>query len=132
MKKFSLSLVTVMVLSLCVAAQKAPKEGSYSGEIMDAACAKAGGHSGMMKQMNIKTAKECTEGCVKNGSKYVLYDKAHKKVYQLDDQTKPAQFAGDKVTVKGTLDASTDTIKVSDIEAAKGATKAKAGSPSGQ
>jgi hypothetical protein len=39
-------------------------------------------------------------------------------VYELDDQTKPANFAGDKVKVMGTLDKATKTIHVSDIKAA--------------
>ena len=71
---------------------------------MDSACAKAGSHDGMMEQAGLKTAKDCTEACVKGGNKYVLYNKTSKKVYQLDDQTKPQQFAGQNVTVKGTLD----------------------------
>jgi hypothetical protein len=40
-------------------------------------------------------------------------------VYQLDDQKKPESFAGQKVTVTGTYDASTMTIHVTKIEAAK-------------
>ena len=127
MKRFLLSLTTLMVLSLFAVA--APKEGTYSGEIMDSACAKAGSHAAMMKTAGVKTAKECTEACVKMGNKLVLYDKASKKTYQLDDQTKSAQFAGDKVTVKGTLDPSSETIHVANIQAAKGA---KAASSSGQ
>jgi len=38
-------------------------------------------------------------GCVKAGSKYVLYDTSSKTVYELSDQKKPEQFAGQKVTV---------------------------------
>jgi hypothetical protein len=34
----------------------------------------------------------------------------------LDDQTKPADFAGKSVKVKGTLDSATDTIHVSSIQ----------------
>ncbi len=51
------------------------------------------------------------------GSKYVLADTAAKKVYNLSDQEKPKQFAGEKVKVTGTLEG--DTIKVTSIEAAK-------------
>ena len=57
-------------------------------------------------------------GCVKNGAKYVLFNAASKTVYQLDDQKKPGQFAGAKVAVTGTLDASTKTIHVTGIKAA--------------
>jgi hypothetical protein len=49
------------------------------------------------------------------GGKYVLYDAASKKVYQLDDQTKPQQFAGQNVKITGTLDESSETIHVTDI-----------------
>ena len=60
--------------------------------------------------------KMCTQNCVKMGGKYVLFDSANKRVYQLDDQTKPEQFAGAAVKVKGTLDKSTQTIHISDIQ----------------
>jgi Protein of unknown function (DUF5818) len=38
-----------------------------------------------------------------------------KKVYALDDQTKPEQFAGQKVKVTGTLDQTTETIHVTSV-----------------
>ena len=89
----------------------------FSGEIMDSACAKMGSHEGMMKaHAGIKDAKGCTLGCVKGGAKFVLYDASSKTVYQLDDQQKPMQFAGEKVTVSGTLDEGTNTIHVADIK----------------
>lgn len=126
MKKLLGALAGLLVLSLLGFA--APKDAAYSGEIMDSACAKAGSHDAMMKKMGLASAKDCTQGCVKSGSKYVLYNAASKKVYQLDDQTKPEQFAGQKVSVKGSLDAATSTIHVTDITAAKGAAKSKASS----
>ena len=112
MNKLGLALAALLLLS--TAALAAPKAGTFKGEIMDSACAKAGSHDGMMKQAGLKTAKDCTEACVKGGNKYVLYSKSSKKVYQLDDQTKPQQFAGQNVTVKGTLDG--DSIHVSSIK----------------
>jgi hypothetical protein len=114
MKKIGLAFAALLVFS--VVAMAAPKESTFKGEIMDSACAKAGSHEGMMKQAGLKTAKDCTQACVKGGNKYVLYSKAKKKVYQLDDQTKPEQFAGQTVQVKGTLDAASDTIHVSSIK----------------
>ena len=121
MKRLFVLLAALLVFSL--AGLAAQKEKTYSGEIMDSACAKAGSHAAMMKKAGLKTAKECTLACVKNGSKFVLYNKSAKKIYQLDDQTKPEQFAGEKVKVKGTLDASTETIHVTDIAAAKHSAK---------
>jgi hypothetical protein len=51
------------------------------------------------------------------GSKYVLFN-ADKTFYNLSDQKKPAQFAGQKVEVTGSLNKSTKTIHVKDIKAA--------------
>jgi hypothetical protein len=94
------------------------KNGTFTGEIMDSACAKMGSHDAMMNQHpNMKTAKDCTLGCVKAGSKYVLYDSSTKTVYELDDQKKPEQFAGQEVTVTGNLDAASKTIHVANIKA---------------
>ena len=81
--------------------------------VMDAACAKAGSHDAMMKKEGAKDAKECTLTCAKMGSKLVLYDSATKKVYQLDNQDKAKDFAGQHVTVKGDLKGK--TIKVEEI-----------------
>ena len=48
---------------------------------------------------------------------YVLFD--GKAAYTLSDQKTPEKFAGKKVTVKGTLNAKTNTIQVDSIAAAK-------------
>ena len=50
--------------------------------------------------------------------KFVLQDDSTKAAYQLDDQDKAKQFAGQKVKVTGTLDSATNTIHVSKIEVA--------------
>jgi uncharacterized protein DUF5818 len=91
---------------------------TFTGEIMDSSCAKMGSHAAMMKGKDATdpaAKKMCTEECVKNGAKYVLYNATRKATYQLDDQTKPADFAGQKVKVTGTYDAATKTIHVTDI-----------------
>lgn len=115
-------LTAVLVCGLTFGAFAAPKEKTYSGEIMDSQCAMNGSHAQMLKKegMGDRDANDpmvkgmCTKNCVKMGGKYVLYDSASKKVYQLDDQTKPEQFAGQNVKVSGTL--SKDTIHVTNIE----------------
>ncbi|MGE5324930.1 MAG: hypothetical protein ACM3SW_18835 [Actinomycetota bacterium] len=114
-------LATFVLVSLSLAA---PKEKTFKGEIMDSQCAKMGSHAMMLKKEGMgdknpndpMAKKMCTQNCVKMGGKYVLFDAAHKKIYQLDDQTKPAEFAGASVKVKGTLDKSTKTIHVADIQ----------------
>ena len=104
----------------------APKDSAYGGEIMDSQCAKEASHAMMLKKEGMgdkdpndpMAKKMCAVNCVKHGGQYVLYDAAKKSVYQLDDQTKPEQFAGAKVKVTGTLDKATKTIHVTNIEAA--------------
>jgi hypothetical protein len=63
------------------------------------------------------TDAECTLACVSaHGAAYVLYD--GKETYNLSDQQTPEKFAGKKVTVIGTLDARTKTIRVESITVA--------------
>ena len=93
------------------------KDTTFSGEIMDQACAKGGGHESMFKKMGTNDPKACTEACVKGGSKYVLF-KPDKTFYELDNQKTPAPFAGQKVEVRGSLNKSGKTIHVTDIKAA--------------
>jgi hypothetical protein len=50
---------------------------------------------------------------VKAGGKYVL--KTSDTNYQLDNQKKAKQFVGQQVKVNGSLDSTTSTIHVSDI-----------------
>ncbi len=88
-------------------------EHTFTGQIMDSNCAKVGSHAAMEKEHGIKNAKDCTLGCVKGGAKYVLYNGS--KTYNLDDQTRPEAFAGQKVKITGSLDTATDTIHVEQI-----------------
>lgn len=118
MKTLGPALATSIML--CGLALAAPQRNqAFRGEIMDSACAETGAHDAMMKSHpNMKTAKECTLGCAKAGSKYVLYNADNKIVYQLDDQNKPEQFAGQMVMVAGNLDRTSGTIHVAIIKSA--------------
>jgi len=49
-------------------------------------------------------------------SKFVLYEPAAKKMYQLNDQWFGQLYAGRMVEIKGTLDSETNTITVKDIK----------------
>jgi hypothetical protein len=84
---------------------------NYTGEIMDSSCAKNGSHAQMEKEHNMTADSGCTKACVKMGAKYVLF--MNGKVYDLDDQTKPADFAGKRAKVTGKMDGT--TIKVENI-----------------
>jgi len=116
--------VSIGVCALLLPAFATAKDKTFSGEIMDSQCAKNGSHAmmlekeGMAGKENDPMAKAmCTKNCVKMGGKYVLFDAASKTVYELDDQTKPEAFAGQKVKVTGTLDKGTKTIHVTGITA---------------
>jgi hypothetical protein len=120
------AIAAVASLMLFGAGLTLAKDHTFTGEIMDSQCAKDGSHAKMLKKEgmgdkdpNDPMAKAmCTKNCVKMGGKYVLYNATKKSVYELDDQTKPEQFAGQKVKVTGTYDKSTKTIHVTSIEAA--------------
>jgi hypothetical protein len=119
MKRTTFTIAGSLMLLLFSAGFAVAKDRTFHGEIMDSACAKMGSHDGMMKgHADIKDAKGCTLGCVKGGARFVLYDAASKTVYELDDQQKPMQFAGEKVKVMGTVDKATNTIHVTDIQGA--------------
>jgi len=64
-----------------------------------------------------KQAQTFTGKIAKSNDGYVLTDEANKVSYKLDDQDKAKQFEGKDVKVTGTLDASSNTIHVSDIQA---------------
>lgn len=86
---------------------------TVTGVITDSGCANAD-----HKAMNMGNDAECTKACVKaHGAEYVLYD--GKNTYTLSDQKTPEQFAAKKVTVTGTVDNQTHSIKVDSIVAAK-------------
>jgi hypothetical protein len=112
---FVLLFAVVFVFSILLHAE----DRSFSGAIMDSQCVSMGGHETMYSD-EIKNPKDCTIQCVKyDGGKYELYNIDTQKEYQLDDQKKAEQFAGEKVTVTGTYDASSETIHITKIEAAK-------------
>ena len=123
MRKLALNLAAVMALSTLSLA--APKSQTFTGEIMDSQCSAMGSHAEMLKKEgkgdmdpnSPMARKMCTQGCVKMGGKYVLFDATSKAVYQLDDQVKPEKFAGEKVKAKGTLNKETNTIHVTSIQA---------------
>jgi hypothetical protein len=112
MKRLAIG-VGCLLASLSIFAQ-GPQ--TFKGEIIDSQCAALGGHQ-IMEQKG-ESAKDCTNRCVSMGGKYTLFDPATKTAYQLDDQKKPATFAGAKVAVTGTLNAATKTIHVATIKAA--------------
>lgn len=121
MKTFPLKLALILlvfgaatVVTVSSSAQNsnnsAAQEITIVGYIGDSSCG-LGHMSGM-------DAKECTLMCVKGGGKFILADRAHRRVYRLDSagQQKAREFAGQKVKVTGRVVGR--TIRVTNIEAA--------------
>lgn len=112
MIKPSLSMVPAMALALAALAA-APARQTFTGTITDSMCARAD-HSEMRMG---PTDAECTLACVRiHEADFMLYD--GQQAYTLSDQKTPEKFAGQKVTVTGTLDAKTKTIQMDSIAAA--------------
>jgi len=106
-KTIATALISTALLCAAPAAEK------FTGTITDDMCG-AENHAGMKMGTDEKCVTECVKGM---NAKYALND--GKDIYVLSDQKTPAKFAAKKVTVTGTLDAKTKTIKVEKIEAAK-------------
>ena len=104
----------IFCLVIIAALTAAPAPTKFTGVVSDSMCPTAD-HSQMRMG---PTDAECTKACVEvHGASYVLYD--GKEAYTLSDQKAPEKFAGEKVTVTGTLDAKTQIIHVDSIAAAK-------------
>ena len=105
-----LGVVLLLGANLSFAGKAQTATRTFVGNISDSMC-------GLKHIMQGMSDKDCTLECVKAGSKYILADVAHGKVYQLSDQKKPEEFAGRKVKVTGTLKG--NMISVTAIEPAK-------------
>lgn len=80
----------------------------WSGWIVDEHCGATGAKEGHGS---------CALKCAKDGAALVLYNDGDKKLYKLSDQKAALDHAGQKVTVKGSVDG--DTITVESIAEAK-------------
>lgn len=95
------------------AAQAGNRHVTIAGYIGDSMC-------GLRHGRSVKSGaeeRECTLQCVSDGSKFILADRANRKVYQLEDQFAPRRFAGKKVRVTGEIGG--DGLRVETIEPAE-------------
>lgn len=103
MRKFVLGITFVSALAMTAMA------GEFSGYISDAGCT--------AKQGAAKVAADshagCAKSCIKKGDKAVLVT-PEGKVYQIANQDKVVDHAGEKVTLVG--DADGDNITVSEVK----------------
>jgi len=125
MKRLILNLGTILLLATAFlqagfksAQQRNNAPLSYTGEVMDGACAGQGSHNQEMTREGTKTAKDCALWCVKDGSKLVLYNADTETSFNLDDQDKAREYAAEKVAIVGTYDGPTKTIHMQSIAAA--------------
>lgn len=103
---------TTIALVFATAALACAADQTFTGVITDSMC--GADH----KMMNISPDSKCVQECMKSGTvKYALLDGT--KVYKLSDQKTPAQYAGAKVRVSGTLFPTTGIIEVKKIEPVK-------------
>lgn len=121
MKKFPIWMALGLLFALtsfpAIGQQPNNTPMSFTGDIMDDECAAQGSHDAMMQKEGFKSSKDCTQGCVKAGGQFVLYVSSNTTTYQLDEQEKPSDYAGQKVTIIGTYDGATKTIHVQSIQA---------------
>jgi hypothetical protein len=115
MTKLTFSIATLLATILSTLISGASGAQIFTGEIMDVQCGLVKSHEMMMRQKGSKDPTECTQVCIRNGGKAVLYDPAHKKVYQLEDQQKALQYAGQRVVVTGTYDNDNNTIRAESV-----------------
>jgi hypothetical protein len=116
-KQVSLAVLALLVFSSLVVAQskssgadKAGKQATLTGVVSDTMC-------GAKHMMKGKTAAECTRECVKADGEYALV--VGEKVYTLKGNAADLdKYAGERVTVKGTV--SGDTVTAQSIAPAKG------------
>jgi hypothetical protein len=105
------SIIAILLVCALATGQGAQ---TFTGVISDDMC-ELGDHSRM--RMGANDA-ECTRACVAaHGASYVLVD--GKNIYTLSDEKAPEKFAGQRVSVVGTLNAKTKLIQVDSISAAK-------------
>jgi len=103
------ALVLASVLLLAFSSFTFAEEGSWMGYIADDACAKDYAKSSVEKHV------ACAKSCIAKGGKWALAMKDGMVLLDLEKDTAEKNL-GHPVTVKGTLDKATNTVKVSSVE----------------
>lgn len=102
-------MTAIATLTLGAASLFAQSAQTLTGTVSDSMC-------GAKHMMPNASAAECTRGCVKHGADYALVSGS--KVYTLKgNKAQLDKYAGQNVTVKGTV--SGTTVTVSSITSAK-------------
>ena len=101
--------VVVAVFALTALAAKAADSSKINGWISDSMCGAKHAGSGA----------DCVKKCIAGGLKPVFVDEKDKAVWSIDNPEAVKDFYGDHVTVTATADASTKSVHIDAIEAAK-------------
>jgi hypothetical protein len=124
MKTRKIPIAITAILWTLVAYAGEPEPTTFKGEISDSQCALnvhslTKSHEEMLKSKSGAAghnAATCSIYCITQlGGKFVLTSKGH--VYHLDNQDLPRRFVGQKVKLRGTLDAKGEVMHVVSIEA---------------
>jgi hypothetical protein len=99
-KILALAFATALAGGMALAATP----GEWTGYVTDTHCGKNGASRD-------HTA-ACVQKCMKGGSKVQIMNEADGKIYDLDSFEKVKALVGKKVTLKGSLDPSSNTIAV--------------------
>jgi hypothetical protein len=113
------AFVTLFSLTGTGGAQSSTSPQTWQGFVTDTHC---GTNCQVTKDM--KPDKQCVVRCVRKGSKYGLWVEHH--VYELEPQSKAAQYVAKDVAVTGWLDG--EVIHISSIKASDPATREKSNS----
>ena len=108
-KAFALALASVLMLGLSSFALA--EDGTWTGYISDDSCAKDYAKAGTEKHV------ACAKGCVAKGGKWALAMKDGMVLLDVAKDTAEKNL-GHPVTVKGSLDKASNTVKVTSVEMA--------------
>ena len=102
------SIIAVTAVLLVSALQARAAEQTWSGKISDSACGAK--HEEAAENTGVMPDRECTQACVRGGSKYVLV--VDKQVFQIANQDFKdlAAHAGHAVKMTGELKGSAITV----------------------
>jgi len=103
----------LITATLLTSATPAQNSATYTGVITETMCRRD------HKPMNVAPDARCVRDCVGDGKTYKYALAVGDKLYILSDQETPAQFAAQRVVVKGVLYTKTGILKVDSIAPAK-------------
>lgn len=111
MKK-TFALLAVLVLFVGFSGLALADDGSWTGYISDSSCAKN------FEKSSAENHAACAKACVSKGGQWALSMKDGMVILDISKDTAEKNL-GHMVTVKGTLDMASNTVKVASVDAAK-------------